>query len=347
MPIKTFEIAASGDDGHCYIGGSGFSTAWDSMVLGNYSGNGFHNYFRFLNVTIPAKATIIDAFIRFTSYNTMSSSGVANNLYFEDADNPTQPASGTDLNARPLTDAVAWNDPAAWTDGSTYDSPDLTDILQDVIDRAGWQSGNAVTGHGIDNGSPSGSLRSPSSHDYSPAEAAELHVEYSTGEQTALEDISLDLAAYYQKQEDLASFLRAHDGVEFRDLLSQLAAFLQTTEDLPVELSAYYEELKDLGVYLETWATQYKDLAGDFDAKGQSIESLMSRFETAKSKYKNLATFLSVTDGITLKSLAAFLSVTDGSVLNNLGLYLKAVQSVPAFRSITAQRVSSVVHEVS
>jgi len=107
------------------------------------------------------------------------------------------------------------------------------------------------------------------------------------------------------------------------------------------------EATGDLAGDFETWATQYKDLSAGFDLKGQSIESLMSRFETAKAKYKNLAAFLSVTDGSVLKDLAAFFSVTDGSTLTNMGLHLKAIQSVPAFRSITAQRVSSVVHEVS
>ena len=118
-------------------------------------------------------------------------------------------------------------------------------------------------------------------------------------------------------------------------------------EDFTGWLGAFFEDKSDLGAILETWATQYKDLAGDFDAKGQSIESLMSHFSTAKYNFMNLAAFLSVTDGDVLKDLAAFLSVTDGTVLKNLGLSLRATKSIPAFRSNIAQRVSSVVHEVS
>jgi len=168
-----------------------------------------------------------------------------------------------------------------------------------------------------------------------------------TGESTFVEDVSLDLSAYGRRLENLQAFLRAHDGVELRDLQAELEAFGLSTDDFSTSLIAALESTGDFAANFETWATQYFDLAGDFDVKGQSIESLMSRFETAKAKYENLAAFLSVTDGSVLKDLAAFLSVTDGSVLNNLGLYLKAVQSVPAFRSITAQRVSSIVHEVS
>jgi len=162
-----------------------------------------------------------------------------------------------------------------------------------------------------------------------------------------IEDASLDLSVYYCNLENLQAFFRAHDGIELHDIQAALAAYNLSEEDFAGWLGAFFEDKSDLGAILETWATQYKDLATDFDAKGQSIESLTARLETAKAKYKNLAAFLSVTDGSVLKDLAALLSVTDGSALKNLGLYLKAVQSVPAFRSITAQRVSSVVHEVS
>ena len=207
---------------------------------------------------------------------------------------------------------------------------------------------------------------------------------------TELEDASLDLAAYYQQRQDLASFLRAHDGVELHDLAAKLDAAGWSIEDLAAFLSAYYQEMEDLGmdltawgtryddlksslaVYfqsllgdmkagletwgtryddaildLETWATRYRDLASVLDVKGQNLESLMAYFEAAGAKSKDLAAFLSATDGAVLRDIAALLSVTDGLTTRDFGLYLKAVRGVPAFRSITAQRVSSVVHEVS
>lgn len=166
-------------------------------------------------------------------------------------------------------------------------------------------------------------------------------------ESTFIEDTSLDLSAYYCKLENLQAFLRAHDGIEFHDIQAALAAYNLSEEDFASWLGAFLEDKSDFGAILETWATQYKDLAGNFDVKGQSIESLMSQFETAKAKYKNLSTYLSVTGGDVLKDLAAFLSVTDGAVMKNLGLSLRATKSIPAFRTNVAQRVSSVVHEVS
>jgi hypothetical protein len=43
-----------------------------------------------------------------------------------------------------LTDAVNWDAVDAWTAETTYDTPDLTSIVQDIIDRSGWSSGNAL-----------------------------------------------------------------------------------------------------------------------------------------------------------------------------------------------------------
>ena len=176
---------------------------------------------------------------------------------------------------------------------------------------------------------------------------AEFRVYGSSGTNENVEDVSLDLEIYGCRKDDLCTYLRAHDGIEVYDFKTELGAWGLVKEDFPSSLEAMYELLSDLGTSLETMGTQYKDLAADFDIKGQSIESLMSRFETAKAKYKNLAVFLSATDGSIIKDLAAFLSATDGWATRDAGLSLKAIRNVPAFRSVTAQRVSSVIHEVS
>jgi len=166
------------------------------------------------------------------------------------------------------------------------------------------------------------------------------------GEQTQLEDISLDLASYYRKSEDLAAFLRAHDGVEFRDLSSKLAAFLLHKADLPASLSAWYQRLANLGLNLKTWATGYRDLASLLIAYGEGRQDLRSALNAAKMTAKDLAVLLTVTGGIVLNDLGVFMHVTDGEVKNDAALILRVVSGTPAFRTVTAQRVASIVHEV-
>ena len=47
-----------------------------------------------------------------------------------------------------LGDSVIWNNIPAWTtvgdSGADQRTPDLSNLLQKVIDRSGWVSGNAV-----------------------------------------------------------------------------------------------------------------------------------------------------------------------------------------------------------
>jgi len=48
------------------------------------------------------------------------------------------------IQAFSLTDWVSWDLLEGWSDGSTYDTPDLTTILQGIVERSGWSSGNSV-----------------------------------------------------------------------------------------------------------------------------------------------------------------------------------------------------------
>lgn len=60
---------------------------------------------------------------------------------------------------------------------------------------------------------------------------------------TELEDCSLDLSAYYQTLENLASWLRAHDGLEFDDLAASLEAAGYSLENLTLSLEAFAQSL--------------------------------------------------------------------------------------------------------
>jgi len=162
-----------------------------------------------------------------------------------------------------------------------------------------------------------------------------------------MEDISLDLAAYYRKLENLQMFLRAHDGVELHDLQAKLEAFNLAVEDIGLLLSAYFESKTDVGMTLNTWATHYRDALLWLQAQGCKAFDFASYMAAAKAKLKDIACWLSAADGIILRDMAAWLEVTDGRVLKDIGLYLKVIKGVPTFRAVTAHRLSSVLSEVT
>jgi hypothetical protein len=65
-------------------------------------------------------------------------------MHFVDADNPSAPGSAATVMGWSLTTGTSWTVPA-WTGGGVWeDSGDMTDELQEVVDRSGWSSGNAI-----------------------------------------------------------------------------------------------------------------------------------------------------------------------------------------------------------
>ena len=169
---------------------------------------------------------------------------------------------------------------------------------------------------------------------------------YSVGG-VSLEDVRLNLSAFHQDLSDLSTWLRAHDGLEFEDLPALLAAFLQDTDDLPAHLSAGYQDLEGIMLNLQTWAWSIDDVRTALETQGLSLSDLPAAFVAGGWGLGDIMTFLTATDAIVRKDLTALLWATDGIITDDFSVYLSAIGLVPAFRSITAQRLTSVVTEVA
>ncbi|MEH6824771.1 MAG: PilC/PilY family type IV pilus protein [Motiliproteus sp.] len=134
---------------------------------------------RFNDINIPQGATVTSAKVTFTAD---ASNSESTNLVFnaEDADDSSPfTSSPYDLGVtnRPRTGlSVGWNAAAAWTADSQFQSPaapDLTGVIQEVVNRSGWCGGNSlsllVSGTG---------LRVAKSYERSPAQAPRLDITY-------------------------------------------------------------------------------------------------------------------------------------------------------------------------
>jgi hypothetical protein len=132
---------------------------------------------RFNNVNIPQGSTITSANIQFQADETDS---VATNLVIEGEATDHALAYTTSvgsISARIRTQAtIAWA-PPPWTSigeaGPNQQTPDISAIVQEVVGRSGWQSGNAlgivITGSG---------QRTAESYNGKPDAAPLLHLEY-------------------------------------------------------------------------------------------------------------------------------------------------------------------------
>jgi hypothetical protein len=133
---------------------------------------------RFNGIAIPQGATITKAYIQFT-VDEATSASCNLTIKGEDSDNAVAFATRSkNVSLRVKTTAsVNWQ-PAAWAAvdiGAARQTPDLKSIIQEIVDRSGWASGNSmafiVTGTGT-------GKRTAVAYETNSANAAMLYIEY-------------------------------------------------------------------------------------------------------------------------------------------------------------------------
>ncbi|XOV67406.1 MAG: PKD domain-containing protein [Fluviicola sp.] len=119
------------------------------LEIGNDGGDEQYVGLRFQNVTVPQGATISNAYIRFRA-DENDGIGSQLNIYIaaQDIDNaPTFTGANYNLSGRTFTSTqLTWADGTvpAWSNPNLYDTPDISAVIQEVVDRGGWVNGNAM-----------------------------------------------------------------------------------------------------------------------------------------------------------------------------------------------------------
>ena len=142
---ETSQTALSGDDAEQF--GSSVDIIDNDLDIGFDSEQASDQTIglRFQEIDIPNAATILSAEIAFTSKGT--STGTASfTIKGVDEDSVTQFSNtADDITDRTKTSAsVAWA-PEDWnTASANFTTDDITSIIQEIVDRAGWVSGNSM-----------------------------------------------------------------------------------------------------------------------------------------------------------------------------------------------------------
>ncbi len=143
---------------------------------------------RFNGLDIPQGATISNAYIQFTADEDQSDAADLI-IYGEDLNNATAfTGLNFNLSARTHTSAsVNWS-VSAWTSesaGAAEQTPNISSIVQEIVNRPGWQQGNAMVflleGSGT---------RSAYSRDTDLAKSAKLHITFSFNSNSVPEETS-------------------------------------------------------------------------------------------------------------------------------------------------------------
>jgi PKD repeat protein len=147
-------IAASSDDAE--ESATGVLTLNSSDLELVFDGSNQWVGMRFTNVTIPRGAAVTRAHIQFET-NGANSEVTSLTIRGQAADNPATFSTSSIVSTRPRTTAAATWSPAAWAvlneAGANQRTPDLSAVIQEIVNRPGWASGNSMvilingTGH--------------------------------------------------------------------------------------------------------------------------------------------------------------------------------------------------------
>jgi len=154
--ISEEQVGASKDDGWSWLYlGTWYHYYTNSTSYTNYSiGTTVYNFARFTTVPIPSGAVIDSATIAY--YCSHSIDDLPNTaLHCEDADSAGD-LDSSDIEDRSLTaNSTAWVVGGGGTGTGWVTADDMSDAVQDVIDRGGWASNNALAVIAYDATTPS------------------------------------------------------------------------------------------------------------------------------------------------------------------------------------------------
>lgn len=177
--MATFQasVAASADDALEIQNDTGFDSTV-AVLTANSGTSDFNRQIsgmRFDTVTIPAKATITACTIDIETLSTFTDSPKIH-IYCEDVDDAPDFSTNADVFNRAKTTAnVAWD--AVDIGVGVKTSPDFTAALQEVIDRPGWASGQAIDVL-FEGDDAAGRAFGIAAWDHATAAPAELNVTY-------------------------------------------------------------------------------------------------------------------------------------------------------------------------
>ncbi len=121
---------------------SGYDSTGSELTF-NSSSNAYIGM-RFRNIALPKDATVTNAYLVFTAYTNKTTSGASFDISGSDEKDAKDfdPYVRYMLRDKTETASVRWTNIAPWYKNSTYQSPPVTTIVQQIVNRPDWTLGN-------------------------------------------------------------------------------------------------------------------------------------------------------------------------------------------------------------
>jgi len=198
----TIDVSVGASNGDCHVYWNG--TAWVIDIAYTYQRVGYRASTWYKEgggmlylLSIPNGATITSANFTVVCAAARPATTVNSIIIGESTDNASvfstlanyQSRRGTVVggaNDNNITTAnVSWNSIPAWTMGTSYTSPDFAIVVQEIINRAGWASGNAMVifwdDHANNSTNVSDTDRIGASWNNTTYNEPVIHIEYTAG----------------------------------------------------------------------------------------------------------------------------------------------------------------------
>ena len=185
MTTTTLTLSVSSGDCYFFPPSGDIWTNLTNIDFGK-AGTASKNCWLPFTVALGKHIPIVSATLKLVAKDNGSNTTVKIKVGCEAADNPSDPTTIADAASRTLTTAyLTNNNVAAWTAGTEY-TFDITTAVQEILNRAGWASGNKLGVMILDNGSSDGAARSFAALEHASYAEAKLEIVYYNGGQVII-----------------------------------------------------------------------------------------------------------------------------------------------------------------
>lgn len=153
-----------------------------TVSCGTSGGNEFRPYFRFTTVNVPQGATIISAVLNILCAGVYGDT-ITFRVHLNDVDSAAQPSSYSDISEAVLTSNYNEYQSSSLS-ADSWAQLDITDAVQEVVNRDGWAADGAMMVLLDYVGSANGTFQ-VYAYDLSTSYRAYMTIEYSASTQSA------------------------------------------------------------------------------------------------------------------------------------------------------------------
>lgn len=138
IEVQSFDDVEEQEDGDIYDDSSDLELAYD--------GNDQLINIRFEDLAIPTGAVIESAVVVFECNEDGSGASPVLEIAAHAVDSSDTPNDSYSVSSRDMTTAsVEWSNLGIWNKQSLYETPELKEVVQEVVNRSGWREGNDMS----------------------------------------------------------------------------------------------------------------------------------------------------------------------------------------------------------